>query len=301
MKTDFSQTVFILHFDEKGFPFVTTDTLENRVRESAEETTSPRGVEPKLFVDGTDLKYWMPNGRARLVDTYETEEEAHQEWLERTYEYDYLNHDGFNDDYDTMDDLLQNAADIMEIDVEVVKSIMHHHELYRQGESKRRAERMMALLEKAKKDANGQLTKKLEKAVDACRSNGYMYGTYDRWGGNAELDTQKYYTEEFRQDLERLYNGFIHKGRIAFLYKELDKMGAMVLADGNAHFLIGEDIAKRITAEVEANGESYVKGDERTKMLEQMGMTEKECWQMIRTGNTVFALLTPEGTRKYRK
>ena len=31
MKTDFSKTVFVLHFDEKGFPFVTTDTLENRV------------------------------------------------------------------------------------------------------------------------------------------------------------------------------------------------------------------------------------------------------------------------------
>ena len=84
-KTDFTKTVYILRFDEKGYPFIETDTLEHRVAMSAEETTSPRGVMSKLFTEGKQLKYWMPNGRARIVDEYETEEEASQEWLERTY------------------------------------------------------------------------------------------------------------------------------------------------------------------------------------------------------------------------
>ena len=120
MKTDFSKTVFILHFDKKGFPFVTTDTLENRVSESAEETTSPRGVEPKLFVEGTDLKYWEIGGHARLVESFDTKEEAEQEWLERTYEYDYLNSSNYSDDYDTEEDALQAAAEMMEVSREVL-------------------------------------------------------------------------------------------------------------------------------------------------------------------------------------
>ena len=289
--TDFSKTVFILNFDKNGFPFVTTDTLENRVSESAEETTSPRGVEPKLFVDGTDLKYWEVGGRARLVDSFATEEEARQEWLERTYKYDYVDDERFADDYETMDELLANAADIMEIDIEVVKSIMHHHELYRQGESKRRAERMMAAFIKAKNDAHGQLTKKLEKAVDACRSNGYMYGSCDHWSGNAELDTQKFYTEEFRRELNQLYNAFLQEGHIKYLRSNL--LYAVATWNADPYCVETDEQVDEIIAEVKAHGDSLVKDEEeRASALRKLDLPADSKRSVYRAGGCLWSYPT---------
>jgi hypothetical protein len=76
-------------------------TMYDHVRESAEETTSPRGVMPKLFVEEVDngeaivyeLRQWQPNGRARTVDTFDTEEQAQDEWYTRTYNYDFMTDD----------------------------------------------------------------------------------------------------------------------------------------------------------------------------------------------------------------
>lgn len=109
---------------------VVETTLFDHVCESAEETTSPRGVMHKLFVEEktgilykcgdtgrtiTELTYdeldeeaqgnfsiegqgiiawelrkWEANGRVRIIDTYETEQEANDEWYTRTYNYDFL-------------------------------------------------------------------------------------------------------------------------------------------------------------------------------------------------------------------
>lgn len=105
-------------------------TLFDHVSELAEETTSPRGVMHKLFIeekngivyqqigsnkiiteseyenlfeeDCEDYQYygeaaiawevrqWEPNGRSRIIETYETEEEAKDEWYTRTYNYDFI-------------------------------------------------------------------------------------------------------------------------------------------------------------------------------------------------------------------
>lgn len=73
-------------------------TLYDHVIESAEETTSPRGVEHKMFikeVEGEEnfyyeLREWMPNGKSRLLGTYDTEEAANDEWYTRTYNYDFM-------------------------------------------------------------------------------------------------------------------------------------------------------------------------------------------------------------------
>lgn len=73
-------------------------TLYDHVMESAEEATSPRGVEHKMFVKEVDnseaivfeLRKWEANGRARTIDTYDTEAEAEDEKYTRTYNYDFL-------------------------------------------------------------------------------------------------------------------------------------------------------------------------------------------------------------------
>jgi len=105
-------------------------TLFDHVAESAEETTSPRGVMHKMFkeeVSGAiyrliaadriideieydalseddqenyeyigettirwQLREWMLNGKSRLIETYETEDRVNDEWFDRTYNSDFL-------------------------------------------------------------------------------------------------------------------------------------------------------------------------------------------------------------------
>lgn len=202
--TDFNQTMYILHFDEKGYPYITMSTLEYRVRESASETTSPRGVMNKVFVEGCEMRRWTPDGRSVLLDSFDSEEEAEQEWLEYTYEHDYSNDERFWDDYFCYESAVAAAADIMELDVKVVESIMHHHEIYRQAESKRVAERLMARVEKLEAAANDRMTKNLRRAVYDCMwPRCYMYGT-NAPGDNARLDVEHYFTESFRDKLNNL-------------------------------------------------------------------------------------------------
>jgi hypothetical protein len=103
-------------------------TLFDHVCESAEETTSPRGVMHKLFIDeieeeiygeigteklidakeydslaeedqesynyfGSIVKYalrkWLPNGKVQTIDVYEKSEDADDEWFDRTYKFDF--------------------------------------------------------------------------------------------------------------------------------------------------------------------------------------------------------------------
>lgn len=94
---DFNQAVYKLHVEEDGGMWIEKSTLAEVVRLSAEETTSPRGVEPKLHIeernDGWELRTWEIGGRSLLVEWFETEEEAERRWLELTYEYDYLESD----------------------------------------------------------------------------------------------------------------------------------------------------------------------------------------------------------------
>lgn len=300
-KTDFTKTVYTLKFDEKGFPFIETDTLEHRVEMSAEETTSPRGVMSKFFQEGKQLKYWMPNGRARVVDEFETEEEASQEWLERIYASDYQTCEGFQDDYETIDECISWAAEIMEINKEVVKSIMHHHDIYREGESRRRAKKLMDDFYKAKENAKGQITKALRRAMDNASTKGYMWGRYDSWSGNRHLCIENYYTPEFRAELNAMRKVEQHQRRMKFLCTEFREMGAMVMVNDKPKFIIGDDpLINIIIDSIEANGEQMVLNDEYKQAVEQFGLTEAECWYVIRTDGHIFAFLKPEGTRKYR-
>jgi hypothetical protein len=89
--------VFVLNY--KGD--IEQTNLYDHVVESAEKTTSPRGVMHKLFIeqdrenDRWLLKLWGSRGQgpAQLVASFETKEEAENEWFTRTYNYDFMEDD----------------------------------------------------------------------------------------------------------------------------------------------------------------------------------------------------------------
>jgi hypothetical protein len=253
---------------------------------------------PKFFQEGKQLKRWHPNGRAVVVDEFETEEEASQEWLERTYESDYQTRDGFFDDYEDMEEMYRNAADIMELDVEVVKSIMHHHDIIWREMSRRKAEERMEKVNQVIANARGQITKALRRALDAVEyGHDYMWGS----SNNRELCTKEYYTKEFIETIERLRREEMRQGRMKFLRTEFRDMGAMIMVDGQPNFVIGADpLIDEILASADANGEQHITDEERTQAVVAFGLKKEECWQVNRTGNHLYAFLTPEGTRKYR-
>lgn len=97
--------VFVLNFNGE----IEETTLYDHVTESAEKTTSPRGVMTKIFVEETTVteynsdteedeektvwavKQWgfHGNGPAKVVATFETEEEASDDWYTRIYNFDF--------------------------------------------------------------------------------------------------------------------------------------------------------------------------------------------------------------------
>lgn len=85
-------TIFYLTADNE----IESDNLFDFVMESEEMTTSPRGVEGKVFVQENeesqtwDLREWQPNGHSRAIETFDTEEEANDEHFDRIYKYDFL-------------------------------------------------------------------------------------------------------------------------------------------------------------------------------------------------------------------
>ena len=193
---NYNETVYTALMDCKGYPYIEVNILSNRIREFAKETTSPRGVMTILYVEGKELRSW----KSKYVETFETEEEAWNEWLAQTYVQDYL--PNCSNDYSTMDEAVSAIAEYMELSEAVVRSLLKHHELYRAIESKKTARRIMARYYKAKKNSNGNMTKNLIKATNEakwpCR---YMYGTNPYWG--PRLDVENYYTEEFKEEIRK--------------------------------------------------------------------------------------------------
>lgn len=121
---DFNKIVYTTKKIEEGKWTIEENTLERRVRDSAEETTSPRGVMPKLFVEGCELRYWQPNGRSRVVDEFDTEEEADAEWLNRIYNSDYMEGEWCWHDFDTMEDAIRDIADAECVSIEEAQKMI---------------------------------------------------------------------------------------------------------------------------------------------------------------------------------
>jgi hypothetical protein len=98
----------VIFFIENGK--IESDSLYNFVIESAEECTSPRGIMTKIFVEEFEevedheeygivtvqkwgLFNWLAGQKKTLVESYDTLEEAEDEWLTRIYKYDFLEDD----------------------------------------------------------------------------------------------------------------------------------------------------------------------------------------------------------------
>lgn len=196
---NYNSYVFTVLYDIKGFPYIEKNLLSDRIRESAIETTSPRGVMPKTFVDGCRLCTWRVDGKLDVLQTFPSEIEARKEWLDLTYVYDYLL-TVFND-FETIEKAVADIAETMELKEDVVKSLLRHHELYRQIESKKKANQIMVRYYRAKKNANGKMTKELAHAVNDARYPIYrMYGMHSPNDG-PRLDPAKYYKEEFLKEI----------------------------------------------------------------------------------------------------
>lgn len=98
---DFNKKVYTVCLDSENQYYIEENVLADRIMNAAEKCTSPKGVMPRLHTVGTSLMWWEVNGHERLIETFGTEEEAEQEWYNRTYEYDYINSDYYYNDYET--------------------------------------------------------------------------------------------------------------------------------------------------------------------------------------------------------
>lgn len=99
-------TIFVIENGE-----VVETTIFVHVAGSARKTTSPRGVMYEMFVEEVEidmdeygdtleenqtkwaLKKWSTNGRATIVELFDTEEDADDEWFRRHEAYDFVNDD----------------------------------------------------------------------------------------------------------------------------------------------------------------------------------------------------------------
>jgi hypothetical protein len=111
--------------------FVDTENLFDFIASFAEQGTNPDGAGNKMFIREKDeqfeLRYWQIGGRAKVIETFATEEEAEEEWFRRTYEYDFLQSNEDNMYYSTEEeaeaDIFETIADQLYINMPVAASI----------------------------------------------------------------------------------------------------------------------------------------------------------------------------------
>lgn len=88
------------------------------INQSIDETTSPRGVEPRLHVrenedDNTfEVWTWGPSGNnAKFIKSFEIKEEADEFIFQKTYEYDFMEDDQRDTQYFFNEEEAQALAD----------------------------------------------------------------------------------------------------------------------------------------------------------------------------------------------
>lgn len=159
-KVDWNQKVYVVNFGE-----IEELTLAEHVMKSAEETTSPRGVENKLHIRENEetgkFEVWTWGILGRYPskhDEFDTQEEADEYILEFVYERNFLNDDQRNTHYhftleEAKEELIQNYADNNGVSYIVAESILHHQEIAKLiGEEKEEAIRLERKREKERID-----------------------------------------------------------------------------------------------------------------------------------------------------
>lgn len=201
-REDFKKIVYTTIKDVYGWR-IEENTLEDRVTESAEVTTTPHGVDTKLYVDGCELRYWQCGGHSKLFGTFDTEEDAELEWLNRTYEYDYLNSDLCMDDYASDSDAMNSIAEAEGVSLKVARLLVENGEKNAMLEAQGIAESLMSNFYYQKENSKkvGSMTKAFKRAISKAGQNYYAGGyTYSVEKGR-HLCVDSFYTKEFRKDL----------------------------------------------------------------------------------------------------
>lgn len=208
--TNFSQNYYKLDADNM---IIVTKTLAELVRESAEETTSPNGVEPKLHIEecnnGYELRMWDCRGKSSLVhypaypSSFVTKDEAEQAWLEITYEYDFMNSEEswkwFESEEEAINDYVEFFKDECDDDEEeiTVDSIkLKIEDVKKEIEESKKATAINLELEVINaynfwKEHNC-ITKKAGKLIDRVKYSGYyMNGIYELYISYRDIATIK--------------------------------------------------------------------------------------------------------------
>lgn len=79
---DFNKIVYVI----RGWE-IKAEVLKDLCEEAAEETTSPRGIEPRIFSEGKSVYTWWPGGEKTVVQKCDTEQDAVNRKLE-CWKYD---------------------------------------------------------------------------------------------------------------------------------------------------------------------------------------------------------------------
>lgn len=193
---DFFETKpYVVCRDSNGYYYIDNScTYSDLMGMVAEETTSPRGVESKLQIGGSDGDYflfeWLPNGKRRIIDHFSTNEDAELEWLDRTYNFDFIDSHLYYATYDDKLDAIERIAMDLEISIETTKSLLKWHEKLQSLYAEQSRKRMVDFLEKSMRDAQGKATKKLGQAVN------YFRFSVPMWGNDYNLMVKVPYSKE---------------------------------------------------------------------------------------------------------
>ncbi|GEM_PF-3279467 len=156
---------------------VVETNLFDFVMQSAEETTSPVGVMPKLHIRHEDFQCrygrlnavnnndglyevwnWGPSGNgSHFIDVFETKAEAEDFIFNRTYDYDFNNDDQRNTQFfftreEAMHDIVDMMAGHWNVNHEVAASILQKKEKLEKLREAKTARQLAAQAEAAKAD-----------------------------------------------------------------------------------------------------------------------------------------------------
>lgn len=213
---DFTQPVYKLNV-ENGSMWIEKKSLAYVVSESAEETTTPLGVGPKLHIakvqDEWQLRLWGCTGRYAFVETCDSEEAAQQRWLEITYESDYLPSDESSLRFDSEDEAIQAYVEFWQDDddedpitVESVKTAIAESNAKHAEKIERIKQEDIAAYREGVKiyEQTGTISKKLRKI---CATIIYHPLRSNPW----ERLTEVHHSEEFLNEVRDFYSSVICK------------------------------------------------------------------------------------------
>lgn len=171
---DFNERVYLLVDDDGYFSIDDTNTLGDIVIETAEETTSPRGVEDVMQVvdneDGTwSLCRWIGSKLHIYNDGYDSEEEAYQAKLDYVYENDFFHSDISGKLFFTKSELISTLADILEVPYEVAESNIRWAQKRSSIKNQQEKGYIIGQLKRALVNSKGQSTKQLKAAYNRAK------------------------------------------------------------------------------------------------------------------------------------